>query len=169
MPMISRPIPTRCARCSSPSARVMPRRSPASRASVIGCARSSTNCSAIASAGARSGSIPTSWRWRLRRSSRPSPQSKPRRNAQRRRDGPARDARPTAGPCRPTCRGSRRWSTSPTRPVRAAPARCTRSARMSPSGWMWCRPSSGSWWFAGPSTPAGPAWGGWCRRQPRPG
>jgi hypothetical protein len=51
----------------------------------------------------------------------------------------------------------------------AAAARCTGSARMSPSGSISCRHSSGCWSCAGPNTPAGLARTWWCRRPRRHG
>ena len=65
-------------------------------------------------------------------SSRPSLQSLPprRRLALRPRRRPlAHRPDATAAHCRRTCRGSRSWSTSRTRPARAAAGRCTSSAR----------------------------------------
>ena len=69
---------------------------------------------------------------------------------------PAQRRKINRGACPRTCRGSRWWSTSPTRPVRAAAGEDAQDRRgRVASGWTWCRPSSGCSWRAGPSTPAG--------------
>src|SRR5262249_21939943 len=70
--------------------------------------------------------------------------------------------------CRRICRGSRSWSTSTARPVHAAGATCTRSARTKASGWIWCRRSSVLSSPGVPNTPAAPAKMVSCRPRLRP-
>src|SRR5437879_2643433 len=101
-----------------------------------GCARSSRSCSVIALAGRQSRFRRSRCCSVSRTSNRLRPVRKPAKTRQLRKDGQSAHASAAsiAEHCRRICRGSRSWSTSTPRPVPAARATCTRSAKTRASG-----------------------------------